>query len=111
MAILVSTFSKIEKAFCGYQSPKLVAKEHRLQYIKPVFHLATSFARREEKTRIRHRDWPKLAGEKIRREQVGTVPTFLSIRANKVAKWKTGFTLDWGVDTLGFERNLSGLCV
>ena len=27
-------------------------------------------------TRIRQRDWLKLAGEKIRREQVGTVPTF-----------------------------------
>ena len=27
----------------------------------------------------------KLAGEKIRREQVGSVPTFLSVRANKFA--------------------------
>ena len=61
--------------------------------LKPVFHLATLFARREANTRIRHRDWLKLAGEKIRREQVGTVPTFLSVRANKVAKCKTGFTL------------------
>ena len=43
-------------------------------------------------TRTRHRDWLKLAGEKISREQVGTVPTFLSVRANKFAKWKTGFT-------------------
>ena len=49
------------------------------------------FARREAKTRIRQRDWLKLAGEKIRREQVGSVPTFLSVRANKFAKWKTGF--------------------
>ena len=57
--------------------------------LKPVFHLATLFARCEAKTRIRHRDWLKLAGEKIRREQVGTVPTFLSVRANKFAKWKT----------------------
>ena len=55
------------------------------------FLLATLFARRETKTRIRHRDWLKLAGEKIRGEQVGTVATFLSVRANKVAKWKTGF--------------------
>ena len=54
--------------------------------VKPIFHLATSFARREAKTRIRQRDWLKLAGEKIRREQVGSVPTFLSVRANKVAK-------------------------
>ena len=45
--------------------------------IKPVFHLATLFARREVMTRIRHHDWSKLAGEKIRREQVGTVSTFL----------------------------------
>ena len=59
--------------------------------LKPIFHLATLFARREAKTRIRQRDWLKLAGEKIRREQVGTVPTFLSVRANKFAKWKIGF--------------------
>ena len=61
-------------------------------YFKPVFHLANLFARREAKTRIRQRDWLKLVGEKIRREQVGTVPTFFSVRANKFAKWKTGFT-------------------
>ena len=54
--------------------------------------MATLFARREAKTRIRQRDWLKLAGEKIRCEQVGSVPTFLSIRANKVAKWKIGFS-------------------
>ena len=53
--------------------------------IKPVFHLANLFARREAKTRIRQRDWLKLAGEKIRCEQVGSVPTFLSVRANKFA--------------------------
>ena len=58
-----------------------------LSHIKPVFHLATLFARREAKTRIRYRDWLKLAGKKIHREQVGTVPTFLSVRANKFAKW------------------------
>ena len=45
----------------------------------------------KRKTRIRQRDWLKLAGEKIRREQVGSVPTFLSVRANKFAWWKTGF--------------------
>ena len=43
-------------------------------------------ARREAKTRIRHRDWLKLAREKIRREQVGTVPTFLFVRANKLSR-------------------------
>ena len=58
---------------------------------KPIFHLATFFARREAKTRIRQHNWLKLAGEKIRREQVGSVPTFLSVRANKFAKWKIGF--------------------
>ena len=34
---------------------------------------------------IQQRNWLKLAGEKIRREQVGSVPTVLSVRANKVA--------------------------
>ena len=52
--------------------------------------MATLFARCEAKTRIRQRDWLKLTGEKIRREQVGSVPTFLSVRANNVAKWKIG---------------------
>ena len=61
--------------------------------VKPIFHLATLFARREAKTRIRQRDWLKLAGKKIRREQVGSVPTFLCVRANKVARWKIGFTI------------------
>ena len=64
-----------------------------LVLFKPIFHLANLFARREAKTRIRQRDWLKLAGEKIRREQVGSVRTFLSVRANKVAKWKIGFKL------------------
>ena len=59
--------------------------------VKPIFHLATLFVRREAKTRIRQRDWLKLVGEEIRREQVGNVPTFLPVRANKVAKWKIGF--------------------
>ena len=60
-----------------------------LEAFKPVFYLATLFARHKAKTRIRHRDCLILAGEKIRREQQGTVPTFLSVRANKFAKWKT----------------------
>ena len=47
-----------------------------MRSLKPVFRLATLFARREATKRIRHRDWLKLAGEKIRCEQVGTVPTF-----------------------------------
>ena len=42
--------------------------------LKPIFHLATVFARREAKTRFRQCDWLKLAGEKIR--QIGSVPTF-----------------------------------
>ena len=53
-------------------------KSYRL---KPIFHLATLFARREAKTRIRQRDWLKLACERIRCEQVGSVPTFLYVRA------------------------------
>ena len=61
--------------------------------LKPIFHLATLFARREAKTRIWQRDWLKLAGEKIRREQAGSVPTFLSVRASKVAEWKIGFAV------------------
>ena len=51
-------------------------------FLSLLFHLATLFAqvRREAKTRIRQRDWLKLTGEKIR-EQVGSVSTFLSVRA------------------------------
>ena len=63
------------------------------EFDKPIFHLATLFTRREAKTRIRQSDWLKLAGEKIRREQVGTVPIFLSVRANKFAKCKIGYSL------------------
>ena len=33
-------------------------------YVKPIFHLVTFFMRRKAKTRIRQRDWLKLAGEK-----------------------------------------------
>ena len=40
----------------------------------------TLLARREAKTRVRQRDWLKLAGEEIRREQVGSVPAFLFSR-------------------------------
>ena len=58
---------------------------HKPTWLKPIFHLATLFARREAKTCIQQRDWLKLAGEKIRREQVGIVPTFLSVRTNKFA--------------------------
>ena len=65
--------------------------------IKPIFHLATLYYSRgdaiEAKTRIRQHDWLKLAREKIRREQVGSVPTFLSVRANKVAKSKISLRL------------------
>ena len=59
--------------------------------LKPIFNLATLFARRKAKTRIRQRGWLELIGEKIRREQVGTVPTFSSVCANKFAKRKIGF--------------------
>ena len=78
--------------------------------IKPIFYLATLFARREAKTRIRQPDWLKLAGENIRREQVGNVPTFLSVRANKVAKWKIGFSLsrrEVNVNVLRFGKAIT----
>ena len=76
---------------CQLHAWRLICEiSNHLRAHKPVFHLATLFARREAKTRIRHRDWLKLAGEKIRCEQIGTVPTFLSVRVNKFAKWKTG---------------------
>ena len=60
---------------------------------KPIFHMATLFARLGAKTRIRQRDWLKLTGKKIRREQVVSVPSFLSVRANEFAKWKVDFTV------------------
>ena len=72
-----------------YESDDLASDTDDEKRLKPVFHLATLFARREAKTRIQHRDWLKLVGEKILHEQVGTVPTLLSVRANKFAKWKT----------------------
>ena len=56
--------------------------------LKPIFLLATFFARREAKTGIGQRDWLILT----RVRKVGSVPTFLSVRANKFAKWKIGFT-------------------
>ena len=65
----------------------------KLTSVKPIFHLATLFARREAKTRIQQRDWLKLVGEKIRREQVETVPTLFSVRANKFAEGKISFSL------------------
>ena len=71
--------------------------------IKPIFYLATLFARREAKTRIRQPDWLKLAGENIRREQVGNVPT-------KVAKWKIGFSLsrrEVNVNVLRFGKAIT----
>ena len=49
-------------------------------HLKPVFHLTNLFTRREAKTRIRLRDWLTLVAEKIRRGQVGTVPTFFCSR-------------------------------
>ena len=54
--------------------------------LKPIFYLATLFARCKAKTRNPKRDWLKLAGEKIRRQKVGSVPTFLCARANKFVK-------------------------
>ena len=55
--------------------------------LKPIFHMATSFAQREAKTRIGQRDWLKLAGEKIRREAFLLFCLFARI------KWKIGLSL------------------
>ena len=67
------------------------ALKHRRTSLKGYFRLSVYLlTRREAKTRIRQYFWLKLLGEKIRREQVGTVPTFLLFGANKFAKWKTG---------------------
>ena len=70
-----------------------IGLHHLYMEIKPIFHLANCFARHDAKTRVEQRDWLKLAREKIRREQVGSVPTFLSVRANKFAKWKIGLKI------------------
>ena len=58
-------------------------REHRINHDITSYVITTI---REAKTKIRQRDWLKLAGKKIRREHVGTVPTFLCVRANKFAK-------------------------
>ena len=59
-------------------------------HVKPIFHLVTLFARREAKTRIRQRYWLKLAGEKIRREQVRTVPTFFVCSREQIRQVENG---------------------
>ena len=70
----------------------LFAKETILNH-QAYFPLGDSVRATRSENKNRHRDWLKLAGEKIRREQVGTVPTFLSVSANKFAKWKIGLRL------------------
>ena len=60
-------------------------------YPKAHFLLGDLVRATRAKTRIWRRDWLKLAGEKTRCEQEGTVPTFLSARANKFVRWKIGF--------------------
>ena len=55
-----------------------------------LFPLGNFVRATQSKKRIRQCDWLKLAGEKIHREQVGSVPAFLCVCANKVAKWKIG---------------------
>ena len=84
-----TNFSEWRFNFAGSPSPIVeVAVAFPLRFpnsVKPIFHLAAFFARREAKTRIRKGDWLKLAGENIRREQVGNVPAFLRARANKFA--------------------------
>ena len=58
---------------------------------KAYFPLGDFFRATRSENKIRQHDWLKLAGEKIHRE-VGSVPTFLSVRANKFAKWKIGLS-------------------
>ena len=58
--------------------------------VKPIFYLATLFARLEAKTRARQRHWLKLVSEKIRREQIGTVPTFFLFARTKSLTNKVG---------------------
>ena len=77
----------------------------------PIFHLATLFARCEAKTRIQQHYWSKLVSEKGRREQVGIVPTFFSVRPNKFAKWKTSlsvYKLDKSTEKC---RHGGGVCI
>ena len=66
-----------------YTHLSYIKRSRKFHWDLTNFHLATLFARREAKTRIWQRDWLKLAGEKTRLEQVRSVPTFLSVRANK----------------------------
>ena len=86
-------------------------KNARMSFVKPVFHLVTLFARREAKTRIRHCDWLKLAGEKIRREQVGTVPTFLSVRFTQTKSPSGKRALVHALFVMDFSVQLTFLCV
>ena len=88
-------FFRREKIFC--KTYARVTKSANSSYfliflpsLKPIFHLVTLFARREAKTRIRQRDWLKLVGEKIRREKVEIVPTFLSCSCEQIRQVENG---------------------
>ena len=83
---MLYTCLRIEYSFIFYEQ----TKRTNLPTLKLIFYLATLFAWRGAKTRIRWRDWLKLVSEKNRREQVG-YSYFFSVCANKVAKWKIGF--------------------
>ena len=54
---------------------------------KPIFHLATLFARRAAKTKIRQRYWLKLAGENIRREQIRQVEN--TLKEVKISRYRS----------------------
>ena len=60
------------------------------------------FARRKAKTRIRQRDWLKLAGEKIRREQVGSVPTFFVCSREQIRLVENGLKFTASVKFAAF---------
>ena len=75
------------------------------RYVKPVFHVANLFARREAKTRIRQRNWLKLVGEKIRPEQVGTVPTFFFCSREQIRQVENGlYTLQFRLRLVSLQN-------
>ena len=61
-----------------------------LAMLKPIFHLATLSAQCEAKIRIRQRDSLTLVGEKIRREQAGTVNTFFFCSRKQIRQVENG---------------------
>ena len=75
---------KLQKLlYCFKRSFQLGDKKFRVIYTLSLFSTWRLYSRDAKRKQE--------SDEKIRREQVGSVPTFLSVRANKVAKWKISF--------------------